>query len=123
MSTKLRSTFLTLLIATLAIGGGLLVGEPADGGARAGAPASTLAPASFIAWRRPSPRPRRSPRSRPGRKHRSVGSRPARWPSALHAPFTPLPAVGEDAAPRNSRCCKGFRKRALVQAVFHSFLR
>ena len=45
MSTKLRSTFLTLLIATLAIGGGLLVGEPADGGTRAGAPASTLAPA------------------------------------------------------------------------------
>lgn len=44
MSTKLRSTFLTLLIAFTAIGGGLLVGEPADGGTRP-APASTLGPA------------------------------------------------------------------------------
>ncbi len=31
MSTKLRSTFLTLLIAFSAVGGGLLVGEPAEG--------------------------------------------------------------------------------------------
>ena len=44
MSTKLRSTFLTLLIAFTAIGGGLLVGEPAEGGAHH-APAPSLGPA------------------------------------------------------------------------------
>jgi hypothetical protein len=44
MSTKLRSTFLTLLVAFSAVGGGLLVGEPA-GGASHTAPASSLGPA------------------------------------------------------------------------------